>query len=147
MSGSRLLEAAASLITMVALCTAVPAAGADAQPAADQPAASSDSPPPKRTPPPEDVARCAVAVERAARGHAKFDAFTWDREDPRKYIHSTLMLSTEFRGKLVPVDYTLILVGELRQRGTGKKVEGNGICGMRGGQIISARVARSTARD
>jgi hypothetical protein len=96
---------------------------------------------------PEDVLRCATAVERVAKGHPEFNGFEWDRNDPKKYIHSTVMLETEFRGKLVPVDYTLILVGRLRERKSGHLVEGSGSCGMRGGQIIAAHILRSPTHE
>jgi len=105
----------------------------------DRPGATAEAPPP----PPRDVQQCSSAVERTVSGHPTFNRFVWDRKDPRKTIQSTLMPSTEFRGKLVPVDYTLILVGQLRQRGSGQLVDGNGVCGMRGGRIISVRVAPS----
>ena len=97
--------------------------------------------------PPADVKMCSSAVDRITKGNPKYNAFVWDHDDPRKYIHSTLMPSTEFRGKLVPIDYTLILVGQLRQRHSGHLVEASGVCGMRGGRIISVRVTPSPPRS
>jgi hypothetical protein len=93
---------------------------------------------------PAEVSSCAAAVNRIVAGHAKFTQFVWDRDDPRKYIQSTMMPMVEFRGKMVPVDYRLILVGQLKQRGSGQMIDGNGVCGMRSGHIVTVTVAPST---
>jgi len=92
------------------------------------------------------AAECRAAVLRIVSGHGRFDAFTWDAADPRRAIRSTMLRTAEFRGKQVLVDYTLILVGQLRERGTGNWIDGNGVCGVRDERVVGARVAASLNR-
>ena len=115
------------------LCAAVLAlacGGASAQGAADEAALA---------------AKCAAALARQLNGPLPYDRFLWDSGDPRKSIRSTMMPEAESNGRLVPVDYTLILVGQLHERRSGRLVEGSSICGVREGRIVSARYVVSSA--
>jgi hypothetical protein len=137
---SSLIGRLAALFAAATLCALAVAARSETTADARPPSALPRSEKPAL---PADVSSCASAVDRIVAGHPRYSRFVWDRDDPRKYIHSTVMPSTEFRGKMVPVDYTLILVGQLRQRGNGTMVDGNGVCGMRAGHIVSVRVEPS----